>query len=189
MGLKSQFSCFKAYRVVYKRKPYNHLLGIDVKRGCRIDAYSFLSNLGGMTMKTTLLNRVCAIALGSMSLLWMGAANAAHPASVAGNWAVTGNQTLGALVIVQAASAAVCKPISGIIFGSTIQGYYCPVTGRIVFGRRAGFGAAFPFFQLYEAHVSRDAVVDRIGGSFLIWNASGGGFANEGVDFNFSATK
>jgi hypothetical protein len=169
--------------------PLTFTLGIDVKRCCRIDAYSFWSNLGGMIMKTTLLIRVGAIAFGSMSLLWMGSVNAAHPASVAGNWAVTGNQSLGALVIAQPASAAVCKPISGTIFGSTIQGYYCPVTGRIVFARRAGFGAAFPFFQLYEAHVSRDGVVDRIGGSFLIWNAGGGGFANEGVDFNFSATK
>jgi len=137
-------------------------------------------------MKATLLRPVCATALGFMSLLWMGAANAAHPLSVAGTWAATANQTLGSLRIVQPASAAVCKPISGTIFGSSIEGFYCPVTGRIVFARRTRAGIPF---QLYEAHVSTDAAVDRIGGSFLIWNATGAGFANEGVDFNFSATK
>lgn len=115
-----------------------------------------------------------------------GAANAASPLNVAGNWSATANQTLGALVIVQAASAAVCKPISGTIFGNSIEGYYCPVTGRIDFARKTGGGIPF---QLYEGYVARDAVVDRIGGSFLIWNVSGGGMSNEGVDFNFSATK
>ncbi|MGQ0446463.1 MAG: hypothetical protein ACT4O2_15395 [Beijerinckiaceae bacterium] len=115
-----------------------------------------------------------------------GAANAAHPLSVAGTWNATANQTLGVLAIAQPASAATCKPINGTIFGNTIEGYYCPAVGRIVFARRTGGGTPF---QLYEAHVSRDGVTDRIGGSFLIWNASGGGFSNEGVDFNFSATK
>ena len=44
--------------------------------------------------------------------------------------------------------------------------------------------------QLYEGHVSPDAVIDRIGGSFIVWNAAGGGgVANEGVDYNFSAFK
>ncbi|MGH6840663.1 MAG: hypothetical protein ACREDV_00995 [Methylocella sp.] len=115
-----------------------------------------------------------------------GAANAAHPLSVAGNWNATANQTLGVLAISQPFSAATCKPITGTIFGNTIEGYYCPAVGRIVFARRTGGGTPF---QLYEAHVSRDGVTDRIGGSFLIWNASGGGFSTEGVDFNFSATK
>jgi hypothetical protein len=113
-------------------------------------------------------------------------AQAAHPANITGGWTAIGNQTIGALNIVQAASAAVCKPIVGSIFGNSIQGYYCPVTGRIVFARR---NAALVPFQMYEGHVSRDGAVDRIGGSFMVFNTSGGGQANEGVDFNFSATK
>lgn len=137
-------------------------------------------------MKTSVFKQIGVAALGAMSLLWAGVAQAAHPASVAGGWRATGNQTLGALNIVQAASAAVCKPISGTIFANSIEGYYCPVTGRIVFARRNAGGVPF---QLYEGHVSRDALVDRIGGSFMVWNGPGGGFANEGVDFNFSATK
>lgn len=147
---------------------------------------SFQHQLLETTMKSTFVIRTCLISLGSIPLLCMAAANAAHPPSVAGNWAVTANQTLGGLVIVQAPSAAVCKPISGNIFGNPIQGNYCPVTGRIVFARQTG--ASLPF-QLYQGHVSRDAAVDRIGGSFLIWNAAGGGFPDEGVDYNFSGTK
>jgi hypothetical protein len=137
-------------------------------------------------MKAIFLKRGCAAAFGSMSLLWVGVAYAAHPASVAGTWAATANQSPGPLVIVQPASGAVCKPISGTIFGSPIQGYYCPVTGRIVFARRTATGTPF---QLYEGHVGRDAATDRIGGSLLIWNMSGGGDVDEGVDNNFSATK
>jgi hypothetical protein len=137
-------------------------------------------------MKLTLLKQAGFATFGVLSLLWAGVAEAAHPVNVSGNWRATGNQTLGALIIVQAASAAVCKPISGTIFGNSIQGSYCPVTGRIVFARRT---AALVPFQLYQGYVSRDAPVDRIGGTLMVWNALGGGFANEGVDFNFSATK
>jgi hypothetical protein len=139
-------------------------------------------------MKTTLPKHVCATALGALSLLWAGAAGAASPASVAGVWAATGNQTLGPLTINQAASLAECKPIRGSIFvaSNTILGFYCPETGRIVFMRHSSSGVAF---QLYQGWVGRDAAVDRMGGAFHIWNALGGGLANEGPDFNFSATK
>jgi hypothetical protein len=137
-------------------------------------------------MKSTFVIRSCAISIGSIPLLWMAAANAAHPPSIAGNWAVTANQTLGTLVIVQPASAAICKPITGNIFGNPIQGNYCPSTGRVVFARQTGAGIPF---QLYQGHVSRDAPVDRVGGSFLIWNAAGGVLPDQGVDFNFSGTK
>ena len=136
-------------------------------------------------MKVSLIKGICA-AVGALSMLGAGSVEAASPPSVAGNWAATGNQTLGALSIAQAASVNVCKPIRGTIFGSTIEGYYCPVTGRIVFARRLANGTPF---QLYQGQVARDAAIDRIGGTFLIWNATGGGFGNEGPDFNFSATK
>ena len=137
-------------------------------------------------MKTTLLKLVGVIVFGFISILGMGTVNAAHPLSVAGNWNATSNQTLGALVIFQPANAAVCKPITGFIFGSSIEGFYCPVTGRLTFARRMANGIPF---QLYEGHLARDGQVDRIGGSYIIWNALGGGLVNEGVDFNFSATK
>jgi hypothetical protein len=44
-------------------------------------------------------------------------------------------------------------------------------------------------FQVYEGHVSRDGRIDRMGGSFMIWNSLGGGAFNEGPDYNFSASK
>lgn len=135
-------------------------------------------------MRATLLKRAFAAAVGSV--LCVGAAYAAHPASVAGTWSAVGNQTLGNLVLAQAVSAAICKPISGSIFTNRVQGFYCPPTGRIVFARHTSSGVPF---QLYEGQVSRDGAIDRIGGSFMIWNGLGGGAVNEGLDYNFSATK
>jgi hypothetical protein len=139
-------------------------------------------------MKTLISNRVCALVLSSISLLWAGTANAAHPASVTGNWNATGNQTLGILSIVQAAGITACRRITGSIFFATnaIEGVYCPATGRIVFVRKLSTGVPF---QLYEGHVSQDGIIDRIGGSFKIWNATGGAVTTDGPDYNFSATK
>ena len=129
--------------------------------------------------------------LACLPLLFAEAAKAAHPPSIAGVWNAIGNTAGGALAINQFASAAVCKPITGSMFGvaNAVQGYYCPVTGRIVFARRALIGGVLTPIQFYEGHVSRDGVIDRMSGSFAVFNGFGGGFANEGVDFNFSATK
>jgi hypothetical protein len=137
-------------------------------------------------MRATLLKRAFAAAVGFV--LCVGAAHAAHPASVAGTWLAVGNQTTGGLVLSQTASGAVCKPISGFIFAASngVRGFYCPPTGRIVFARHTSSGVPF---QLYEGQVSRDGAIDRIGGSFMIWNSLGGGAFNEGPDYNFSATK
>jgi hypothetical protein len=137
-------------------------------------------------MATPRSGAVLAVSAGLLSLLGPNPADAASPASIAGTWSATGNQATGSLVIAQASSTATCKPISGTIFGSTIEGFYCPATGRVVFARRLSSGIPF---QLYQGQVARDAAVDRIGGTFVVWNAAGGGAANEGVDFNFSATK
>lgn len=138
-------------------------------------------------MNTSVRTRIGALGLCASLLLGVGTAEAASPASIAGVWSATANQTLGALVIAQAAvPTGVCKAISGTIFGSTIEGYYCAATGRVVFARRLANGVPF---QLYEGHVARDAAVDRIGGTFQVWNGAGGRLNNEGVDFNFSATK
>lgn len=137
-------------------------------------------------MKAHIKKAISVAAIGAVSLFSAESALAAHPFSVTGNWSTAANQTTGNLAIVQAASAATCKPIAGNIFGSPIEGYYCPATGRIVFARKLANGVPF---QFYEAHVSRTGVVLRMGGSFAVWNAVGGGFANEGVDYNFSAAK
>jgi len=137
-------------------------------------------------MHATCSKHLSAMVLGSILWLSMTPADAAHPLSIAGAWSATANRTLGALVISQGVNGAVCKPIRGTIFGSAIQGYYCPVVGRIVFARLNSSGVPF---QFYEGHVSRDGTTDYIGGSFSIWNSSGGGFSDEGVDFNFSARK
>lgn len=128
----------------------------------------------------------CAASIGSLLLLCAGSAEAASPASIAGTWSVVGNQATGSLVIVQPSGSGTCRAISGTIFGSPIEGFYCPPTGRVVFARRLASGVPF---QLYEGYVGRDGAVDRIGGTFIVWNASGGRLSNEGVDFNFSATK
>ncbi len=136
-------------------------------------------------MKANIQNKL-GMAVGSILLLGMSPANAAHPASVAGTWETAADQTTGALVITQSATAAVCKPISGTIFGGQIQGYYCPAEGRILFARLNNNGSAF---QFYEGHVSRDGVVVYIGGSFAVWNILGGGATDEGKDFSFVARK
>jgi hypothetical protein len=138
-------------------------------------------------MTSSLHKAITLISASTLLALAANPAHAVHPPSVAGNWSAVGNQSSGALIIVQPASANTCKPISGTIFGSTLNGYYCPATGRLVFARNAG---AVPF-QFYQGYVSRlqAGATMKIGGTFSIWNAAGGGFGNEGVDFNFSAFK
>lgn len=69
---------------------------------------------------------------------------------------------------------------------SPIEGYYCPKSGRIVFARKNESGKAM---QFYKGVVARGNVAKRMGGSFLIWNAEGGGAFDEGVEYNFRATK
>jgi hypothetical protein len=133
-------------------------------------------------MSLTIFRNGCATAGIATTLLTAASAHAANPPSIAGVWSTTANQILGALTIVQGASAAACKPIGGNVFGSPIQGFYCPVTGRIVFAR---LNAGVPF-QVYQAWVGTNVGVDRMGGSFLAWNGAGGGPT---TDFNFSATK
>jgi hypothetical protein len=136
-------------------------------------------------MNTALLNRTMCATLGLLSLLWAGNAYAAHPASVGGTWTATGNLTTGQLVISQGAGTT-CRVITGTIFNSAIEGNYCPAVGRIVFVRKLSNGVPF---QLYEGYVSQDATVDRIGGTFKIWNAAGGAATTDGLDYNFNASK
>jgi hypothetical protein len=137
-------------------------------------------------MTTLSFARVCAFASVGIVVVSGGEALAARPASVGGNWTVVGNQTVSTLNITQFVTGAACKPIAGTAFGNSIQGVYCPTTGRIVFARRNSSGVPF---QIYEGTVSQDGAVDRIGGTFIIWNSAGGAVATDGPDYNFSASK
>lgn len=101
------------------------------------------------------------------------------PASIAGAWSVTANDTGGTLQISQPASTARCKAISGSIFGDPIVGFYCPFSGHLAFQRTNGVGNV----QDYSGALSEATVVPRnMSGSFasLIFNLG---------DFSFFATK
>ena len=108
------------------------------------------------------------------------AAAGSWPASVAGNWSVTANQSGGALVINQPASAALCKLIDGTILGSQLRGFYCPRSGRIVFYR---LGSGGSIFQYYAGNLSQLIAGNplRIGGNFSDLNDPG--------EYSFTAIK
>lgn len=119
------------------------------------------------------------------SLLWASAAYAdGWPASVQGNWSVVANQSSGTLSITQPSSSLNCKPISGYIFAtsSTIQGFYCPASGRISFARRNSSGVPY---QYYQGNLSQTGNTLRIGGSFAVFNSSGGSLG----EYSFYGTK
>lgn len=116
------------------------------------------------------------------SLLWASAAYAdGWPTTVQGNWSVVANQSSGTLSITQPSSTLNCKPISGYIFStsSTIQGFYCPASGRISFARRNSSGVPF---QYYEGNLSQTGNILRIGGSFASFTSTYG-------EYSFYATK
>lgn len=103
----------------------------------------------------------------------------AQPGNIAGQWNAIGNNTTGALSIVQNAG----NIITGTIFGDDIEGMYIPATRRLVFVRLLSDGTPF---QLYESHVSSNGL--NLAGSLVVWDGTGGGGAG-GLDFNFSAAK
>ena len=127
-----------------------------------------------------------ALLLGSLCFIFASAAEAAHPLSLTGNWSVVGNQNPGALVIIQLAGVTTCRIIRSTIYGSQIEGVYCPATGRIVFVRKTAAGLPF---QHFSGSVSQDGLIDRIGGTMGIWNALGGSATIDGPDYNFSAAR
>jgi hypothetical protein len=134
------------------------------------------------------------LALATGTLLWGSVASAdGWPATVAGNWSVIGNQSIGTLSITQFAGAAgsQCKPIRGTIYTSPIEGFYCPGSGRLSFARRISATNA-TVFQYWSGNLSQRVTSSplRIGGSFAAFphnNVSGttGGSLGE---YNFSAT-
>jgi hypothetical protein len=129
-----------------------------------------------------------AIAIGFGSSLCGSAAYAdGWPTSVQGSWLAVAAQTTGTLTITQPTSTLNCQPISGTLFGnSTIQGFYCPNSGRISFIRVytngiANGGAA----QYYQGNLSRAGFISRIGGTQTTFDTAGGSLG----EYNFSATK
>lgn len=138
-------------------------------------------------MKTLFYKRLCASALYAMSLFVFNSANAAPPSDVTGVWSAVANAVGGDLEINQKAfDGSYCPVITGFIFGTPIEGYYCIYSGHIVFSRLNARGVPI---QIYDAYVSRDGTIDRIGGTFFVWNAKGGGLADESVEFNFDASR
>jgi hypothetical protein len=120
------------------------------------------------------------------------------PASVAGNWNVVGNQHVGVvpngLNIAQFAGVAgsQCKPIRGIIYGvDSIEGFYCPGSGRIAFMRYNG-NTTNPK-QHWMGNVSQLVAGQplRMGGTFTatdhnnVFGTTGGSLG----EYNFHAQK
>lgn len=111
------------------------------------------------------------------ALAWNGAASAdGWPASVTGNWNIIGNQTAGVLSLAQAAGAvgSKCKPVRGTIYVvDTVEGFYCPGSGRISFLRREGNTKAPK--QYWSGNLSQAIVGQplRLGGTFAAFPHNG----------------
>lgn len=113
------------------------------------------------------------------ALAWNGAASAdGWPASVTGNWSIIGNQSAGVLSLAQGAGAvgSSCKPIRGTIYVvDTVEGFYCPGSGRISFLRRqANTNAAKQYWSgnLSQAIAGQPL---RLGGTFAAFPHNGVG--------------
>ena len=144
-------------------------------------------------MKTMLKGSPLAIVLGLLLTAAPAMADG-WPASVAGNWAVVGNQSVGNLAIAQFAGAfgSQCKPIRGTIYGvDNIEGFYCPGSGRISFLRYVG--ATLSPKQHWSGNLSQAVAGQplRIGGLFATFDHNNvvGGVGGSLGDYNFSATK
>jgi hypothetical protein len=133
-------------------------------------------------------NQGTAIAIGFGSLLCGSAAYAdGWPTSVQGTWSAIAAQTTGTLTITQPASNLNCRPITGTLFdNSTIQGFYCPRSGRISFIRVYNQGTANGgATQYYQGNVSQTGSTLYIGGTQTTFDTAGGSLG----EYNFSASK
>ena len=91
------------------------------------------------------------------------------PTSAAGTYDVVGNQSTGKLVIIQndGATGSQCKPITGTIYDDdSIEGFYCPGSGRIAFVRKQGLSAMAAARQFWSGNLSQSGATRRIGGTF-----------------------
>lgn len=87
-----------------------------------------------------------------------------YPGSVVGNWSVLGNQSPGTLNITSQGSSGNCRPITGFIYGNNpIQGFYCPVTGRIQFLRK--FPPSNVVGQVWTGNLSNVGSLLHMGGA------------------------
>ncbi len=119
---------------------------------------------------------VAIAAVGAM--LSAGSAMAAWPASVVGAWSAFGNQSPLALNITAQGTVGDCNAIVGTIADTvsggqrnTIQGFYCPHSGRIQFLRKTI--STNDTFQVYTGNVSMVGDTLRIGGTFAEDNQVG----------------
>lgn len=139
---------------------------------------------------STALIRICA----SAAFLVTQPAFAAYLSDVSGTWSVVANSFSGTLTVSQGNATTLCKPIKGTIAfpgfaTNTIDGYYCPSTGRIVFARVDSLKGPIQFYQGYTAVLLNGVIRNYIGGSFSFWNTNGNQLGDVGVDANFSAVK
>ena len=111
------------------------------------------------------------------SALWVSSAFASTspPASVVGAWSARANQSTGTLNITSQAGAGACKAITGTLFGTALQGSYCPGGGEINF-------AVPTANQFYEGVVGDAGGITFISGHFAQWSGGHG-------RYNFSAQK
>ena len=110
-----------------------------------------------------------------------GSAWAARPASVVGSWATIANQTFITLQITSQGGPAPCRNIAGTLGGLSVQGFYCPSTGRISFLRKDP--GTNDTVQVYTGNVASDGATDRMAGTFVHQTNPDAG------EYNFSATR
>ena len=99
------------------------------------------------------------------------------PADVSGSWSIIANQVGSTMVLTQGAAGAgsQCLPIHGTVFGDTLEGFYCPGSGRIAFKRNVSL-------QTYVGNLSQSGTATRMGGT---WLSLGGSFG----EYEFYAQK
>jgi hypothetical protein len=96
------------------------------------------------------------------------------PPSIIGTWQGTANQSTVKLVITSQGTTGACKAINGTLSNlpsggaSTIQGFYCPQTGRVSFVRKDV--KTNDTFQSYSANVSDVGTELRLAGTFAELN-------------------
>ena len=134
------------------------------------------------------------VALGIGLVMGLGATAQADgwPASVAGTWEAVANQTEGTLQITQgeAVAGSPCRAINGTLFGTeTIEGFYCPGSGRIAF--KCTPAGTTSSSQTYTANVSQIGPVLHMGGTFVAVtnNGSVGTSGGDLGEYSFSASR
>jgi hypothetical protein len=110
-----------------------------------------------------------------------------YPATLVGNWVVTGNHSTGTLSITSQASSPTdnCASISGTIYGDAIQGFYCPGSGRIHFLRKKSLNRTIQAWTGQLSYTNPSQVL-RMGGMFSSVDELEGGNLGE---YNFNASK